>query len=235
MSTTCLAGHVATVESRLSSPRPAPETGETRQNHDLHLWNLHDMHNQDVGHLINELQLWNLYGHLNNDIMGISTAPRQGCQRSCRRTATAEHPQFSARRHHLTNQGSQRFSQQAATVGSQRPPRPASEEPARPAHEGQRPPCQWNLHGQQDGRLHGDLNLHHDRDGKDLVDKLRLRDNDGHVSNLVQELMRVHADASVDTCPRTSPDSRHRNRRLLLPSTHTIREPTLGLPGAALD
>ena len=33
MSTTCLAGHVATVESRLSSPRPAPGTGESRQIH----------------------------------------------------------------------------------------------------------------------------------------------------------------------------------------------------------
>ena len=52
-----------------------------------------------------------------------------------------------------------------------------------------------NLHGQLDGRHHGDLLLQHDRDGKDLVEKLRLRDNDGHVSNLIQELMRVHADA----------------------------------------
>ena len=41
-------------------------------------------------------------------------------------------------------------------------------------------------------------------------------------------------DASVDTCRRTTPDSRHRHRRLLHSSTHTIREPTLGLPGAAL-
>ena len=31
MSTTCLAGHVASVESRLSSARPAPGTGESRQ------------------------------------------------------------------------------------------------------------------------------------------------------------------------------------------------------------
>ena len=66
MSTTCHEGHVATVESRLSSPRPAPGTGETRQNHDLHLWNLHDMHNQNDGHLINELQLENLYVFLNS-------------------------------------------------------------------------------------------------------------------------------------------------------------------------
>ena len=36
-----------------------------------------------------------------------------------------------------------------------------------------------NLHGQLDGRHHGDLLLQHDRDGEDLVDKLRLRDNDG--------------------------------------------------------
>ena len=50
MSTTCHAGHEATVESRLSSPRPASGPGESRQNHDLHLWNLHDMHNQDVDH-----------------------------------------------------------------------------------------------------------------------------------------------------------------------------------------
>ena len=50
MSTTCHAGHVATVESRLSSQRPAPGTGESRQNHDLHLWNLDDMHNQDADH-----------------------------------------------------------------------------------------------------------------------------------------------------------------------------------------
>ena len=42
-------------------------------------------------------------------------------------------------------------------------------------------------------------------------------------------------DASVDTCPRTAPDSRHRHRRLLPSSTHAIREPTLGLPGAAPD
>ena len=70
MSTTCLAGHVASVESRLSSPRPAPRTGESRQNHDLHLWNLHDMHNQDVDHLINGLQLENLYVFLNSQDHG---------------------------------------------------------------------------------------------------------------------------------------------------------------------
>ena len=49
--------------------------GISSNSHDLHLWNLHDMHNQDVDHLINELQRWNPYGHLNNDIMRISTAP----------------------------------------------------------------------------------------------------------------------------------------------------------------
>ena len=38
-------------ETRLSFPRPVPGTGETRQKHDLHLGNLHDVHNQDVGHI----------------------------------------------------------------------------------------------------------------------------------------------------------------------------------------
>ena len=75
-----------------------------------------------------------------------------------------------------------------------------------------------NLHGQLDSRHHGDLLLQHDRDGEDLVDKLRLWDNDGHVSNLVQEL--------IDTCPRTLQPPPP-------PTTHAIWEPTLGLPGAA--
>ena len=81
MSTTCHAGHVATVESRLSSPRPAPGTGESRKKSRLapveparhaqprrrpqtcrcmitgtfttakHLRHHHDLHNRDIGHL----------------------------------------------------------------------------------------------------------------------------------------------------------------------------------------
>ena len=38
-------------EARLSFPRPVPGTRETRQKHDLHLGNLHDVHNEDVGHI----------------------------------------------------------------------------------------------------------------------------------------------------------------------------------------
>ena len=56
--------------SRLSSPRPVPGTEETRQNHDLHLWNLHEMHKQDISHLVNELQLWSKNGHLNSQDHG---------------------------------------------------------------------------------------------------------------------------------------------------------------------
>ena len=58
-----------------------------------------------------------------------------------------------------------------------------------------------NLHGQLDSRHHGDLLLQHDRDGEDLVDKLRLRDNDGHVSNLVQERLQTLATATAASSP----------------------------------
>ena len=57
--------HVATGISTFVSTT-CTRNWETRQQHDLHLWNLHAMHNQDVGHIVNELQLWNLNGHLNS-------------------------------------------------------------------------------------------------------------------------------------------------------------------------
>ena len=44
--------------------------GFSSNSHDLHLWNLHDMHTQDIGHLVNELQLWIRNGRLNSQDHG---------------------------------------------------------------------------------------------------------------------------------------------------------------------
>ena len=43
-----------------------------------HLWNSHHQHNRDVDHLV-EVKLGSLYDLLNSLIMGIASAPRQGC------------------------------------------------------------------------------------------------------------------------------------------------------------
>ena len=69
MSTTCHEEHgncgISTVFSKTCA-----RNWKKRQNHDLHLWNLPDMHNEDVDHTVKELQLWNVNGHLNSQDHG---------------------------------------------------------------------------------------------------------------------------------------------------------------------
>ena len=168
--------------------------------------------------------------------MGISTAPRQGCQRPRRRTATAEHPQFSARRHHLTNQGSQRFSQEAATVGSQRPPRPASEEPARPTHEGQRPPCQWTTTAESawsTGRSTSWGSASASRHGWQRP--CRQTAAAGQRRACQQPCPRAHAGPCGRQTRASTLAQELQTLAIATPPPTPIREPTLGLQGAALD
>ena len=66
MSTICREDHGNCGNSTVVSTT-CTRKGKTRQNYDMHLWNLHDMYNQDVGHIVNELRLCNLNGHLNSE------------------------------------------------------------------------------------------------------------------------------------------------------------------------
>ena len=70
-----------------------------------------------------------------------------------------------------------------------------------------------SLHDHSDVQTVDELRHLHNRD-IDHLHKLQLRDGSGHVNNLVQEL---------------------HNATRRRPHPRTIREPTLGLPGAALD
>ena len=61
----------------------APGSGENTTKHNLHLWDLHEKHNQDVGHIV----------HLNSRTKGTYTC-NDGEVKDHQRTATAEPLQY---------------------------------------------------------------------------------------------------------------------------------------------